>query len=163
MQPENPEKEITLIRDLMQRLDQQPFDLQAWKTNAMMILGRIFGENSRKVELIRAIQPDYSSWSLRDTSGRISQLDECRKMGHEVLDAVIGELQAFGAPLKAGAIGNSALQAIEDYVTVKQSKELAKIMESDQGKEEKEAQMSEILKGLDQVDLLAMVVKMLNV
>jgi hypothetical protein len=163
MQPENPAKEIALIRDLILRLDQKPFDLQAWKTNTMMILGRIFGENSRKVELIRAIQPDYSSWSLRDTSGRISQTDECRKMGHEVLDAVIAELEAFGAPVKTETTGNRALEAIESFVTVRQSKELAKIMESDQGAEEKELQMSEILKGLDQVDLLAMVVKMLNV
>ncbi|HAH58975.1 MAG TPA: hypothetical protein DCL86_12580 [Bacteroidales bacterium] len=163
MQPENPAKEIALIRDLILRLDQKPFDLQAWKTNTMMILGRIFGENSRKVELIRAIQPDYSSSSLRDTSGRISQTDECRKMGYEVLDAVIAELEAFGAPVKTETTGNRALEAIESFVTVRQSKELAKIMESDQGAEEKELQMSEILKGLDQVDLLAMVVKMLNV
>ncbi|MDD3742622.1 MAG: hypothetical protein PHX54_03255, partial [Lentimicrobiaceae bacterium] len=155
-------KEIYLIRDLIQRLDQKPFDLQAWKTNAMMILGRIFGENSRKVELIRAIQPDYSSWSLRDTSGRISQTDECRKMAHEVLDAVIAELQAFGPPFKAQDDANLNLQAIENFVTVRQSKELAKIIGSDQSPEEKEAQMSEILGGLDQVDLLAMVVKMLN-
>jgi hypothetical protein len=35
-------------------------------------------------------------------------------------------------------------------------------MASDQPKEEKAAKMSEILNGLDQVDLLAMVVKMLN-
>ncbi|GAB1404557.1 hypothetical protein MASR1M74_17360 [Lentimicrobium sp.] len=162
MHAEKSDKEIYLIRDLIQRLDQKPFDLQAWKTNAMMILGRIFGENSRKVELIRAIQPDYSSWSLRDTSGRISQTDECRKMAHEVLDAVIAELQAFGPPFKAQDDANLNLQAIENFVTVRQSKELAKIIGSDQSPEEKEAQMSEILGGLDQVDLLAMVVKMLN-
>ena len=163
MQPENPAKEIILIRDLIEKLDQQPFDLQAWKTHAMMILGRIFGENSRKVELIRGIQPDYSSWSLRDTSGRITQTEQCRKMGHEVLHAIIAELEAFGAPVKEEIAGNKALQAIEDFVTVKQSRELAEIIASDQNADQKEARMSEILKGLDQVDLLAMVAKMLNV
>ncbi|NTV84376.1 MAG: hypothetical protein HGA23_08775, partial [Bacteroidales bacterium] len=64
-----PTKEITLLRDLIDRLDIKPFDLQSWKTNSMMVLGRIFGETSRKVDLIRNIQPDFSSWSLRDATG----------------------------------------------------------------------------------------------
>jgi len=154
--------EITLLRDLIARLDQKPFDLQSWKTNTMMALGRIFGEKTSKVDLIRNIQPDYSSWSLRDATGRMTQLDVCRKMGREILEATIAEIEVFGLPEKRDSSNNPALDALEEHITVKQARDLAQIIASDQSKDEKAAKMSEILKGLDQVDLLAMVVKMLN-
>lgn len=152
-----PNQEINLIEELIARLDSKPFDLQSWKTNAIMILGRIFGENSRKVEMVRAIQPDYGSWSLRDTSGRISQLDECKKMGREILEASIAELQAFGVPEKGQTTSNPALKAMEEYVTVKQSREITGILASDQTSKDKREKITEILKNLDQVDLLGIV------
>ena len=152
-----PNQEINLIEELITRLDRKPFDLQSWKTNAIMILGRIFGENSRKVEMIRAIQPDYGSWSLRDTSGRISQLDECKKMGREILEASIAELQAFGVPEKEQATTNPAMKALEEYVTVKQSREITEILASDQKPADKREKITELLKNLDQVDLLGIV------
>jgi hypothetical protein len=122
-----------------------------------MILGRIFGENSQKVEMVRTIQPDYSSWSLRDTSGRISQLDECKKMGREILEASIAELEAFGVPEKGQSSDNPAMKALEEYVTVKQSREITVILASDQTPKDKREKISEILKNLDQVDLLGIV------
>ena len=152
-----PNQEINLIEELIARLDGKPFDLQSWKTNAIMILGRIFGENSRKVEMIRDIQPDYSSWSLRDTSGRISQLDECKKMGREILEASLAELRAFGVPEKGQPTSNPAMRAMEEYVTVKQSREITGILASDQTPKDKREKISEILKNLDQVDLLGIV------
>lgn len=152
-----PNQEINLIEELIARLDGKPFDLQSWKTNAIMILGRIFGENSRKVEMVRAIQPDYGSWSLRDTSGRISQLDECKKMGREILEASITELQAFGVPEKEERTADPVMKALEEYVTVKQSREITGILDSDQKPKDKREKITEILKNLDQVDLLGIV------
>lgn len=156
-----PNLEINLIKELITRLDNKPFDLQSWKTNAIMILGRIFGENSQKVEMVRSIQPDYSSWSLRDTSGRISQLDECKKMGREILEASIAELEAFGVPEKGRPSDNPAMKALEEYVTVKQSREITVILASDQTPKDKREKISEILKNLDQVDLLGIVAHIL--
>lgn len=154
-------KEISLINDLIVRLDVKPFDLQSWKTNAVMILGRIFGENSRKTELIRSIQPDFSSWSLRDATGRISQIDECRKMAREVLEASIAELEAFGLPEKTNPETNPAMLALEEYVTVKQSRDIAQVIKSDIPTQDKTAKITEILKNLDQVDLMGIVAKSL--
>jgi hypothetical protein len=156
-----PTKEITLLRDLIDRLDLKPFDLQSWKTNSVMVLGRIFGENSRKVDLIRNIQPDFSSWSLRDATGRMTQMDVCRKMGREVLEACIAELEVFGLPEKPDPSANPALGALEEFITVKQSRELAKLIASDMPAEEKTVKMTEILNGLEQEELLAAMVKML--
>ena len=156
-----PLKEIDLLQDLITRLDQKPFDLQSWKTNAMMLLGRIFGETSRKVELIKSIQPDYSSWSLRDATGRMSQPDECRKMAREIVEATIAELEVFGLPAQADPTVNPTLIALEEHITVKQSRDLAHLMASDLPRNEKTAKMNEILKDLDQDDLIAVVVKAL--
>jgi len=157
-----PLKEVDLLHDLITRLDHKPFDLQSWKTNAMMALGRIFGETSRKVELIRNIQPDFSSWSLRDATGRMTQMDVCRKMGKEVLEACISELEMFGLPEKSDPSDNPALVALEEFITVKQSRELADLIASDLPAEEKSVKMTEILNGLEQEELLAAVVKMLG-
>lgn len=156
-----PTKEINILRDLIARLDQKPFDLQSWKTNAMMALGRIFGESTHKVVLIRNIQPDYSSWSLRDATGRMSQLDECRKVAREILEATITELEIFGLPNPDDSSKNHALSALEEHITVKQARDLAQIMAADIPNNEKASKMTNILNGLDQVDLLAIVVKML--
>ncbi len=154
-------KEIALLRDQIDRLDQKPFDLQSWKTNSMMVLGRIFGENSRKVDLIRNIQPDFSSWSLRDATGRMTQMDVCRKMGREVLEACIAELEAFGLPEKPDPSANPALEALDEFITVKQSRDLAQLISADLPLEDKSTKMAEILKALEQDELLAAVVKML--
>lgn len=157
-----PLKEVDLLRDLITRLDHKPFDLQSWKTNTMMALGRIFGETSRKVELIRNIQPDFSSWSLRDATGRMTQMDVCRKMGKEVLEACISELEMFGLPEKSDPSANPALVALEEFITVKQSRELAALIASDMPADEKSVKMTEILNGLEQEELLAAVVKILG-
>ncbi len=156
-----PTKEITLLRDQIERLDLKPFDLQSWKTNSIMVLGRIFGENSRKLDLIRNIQPDFSSWSLRDATGRMTQMDVCRKMGREVLEACISELEIFGLPEKPDPTANPALEALAEFITVKQSRDLAQLIASDTPSEEKSIKMAEILKGLEQEELLAAMVKML--
>jgi hypothetical protein len=157
-----PTKEITLLRDLIDRLDHKPFDLQSWKTNATMVLGRIFGETSRKVDLIRNIQPDFSSWALRDATGRMTQMDVCRKMGHEVLEACIAELEAFGLPEKPDPSANPALEALDEFITVKQSRELARLIASDLPAEEKSVKMTEILNGLEQEELVAAIVKIIG-
>lgn len=156
-----PEKEIQLLNELLVRLDKKPFDLQSWKANAVIVLDRIFGENSRKTEMIKTIQPDFSSWSLRDSTGKISQMDECRKMGREIIGAAISELETFGMPGRAKTTGNQVIAALEEYVTVKQSKEIAEILKSDLSVPDKTIKIKELLNGLDQVDLLDIVAKAL--
>ncbi len=156
-----PAKEIQLLEELIDRLDQKPFDLQSWKTNAMILLGRIFGEDSRKVELIRAIQPDFSSWSLRDATGRMSQMDVCKKMGREILEATIYELESFGLPKKDEPAESGGLMGLEDFITGRQSREIIQIISSDQPDDEKERKIGEVLKDLDQVDLLAALARVL--
>lgn len=155
-------KETDVLRELIDRLDHKPFDLQSWKANAIVVMGRIFGENSRKVEMIGQIQPDFSSWSLRDATGRMTQMDVCRKMGKEILEACISELEMFGLPPKPDPSANPALEALAEFITVKQSRDLAQLISSDKKPAEKAAGMAEILNNLEQPALLAAIVKILN-
>lgn len=91
-------KEIELLQKQIEKLNVKDFDLEAWKKYTIIILGRIFGDNSQKIRQIESIEYDYSSWSLRDTTGSSSYLETCKKLGREILEASIEELKTFGLP-----------------------------------------------------------------
>jgi hypothetical protein len=93
-----PKKEIDLLNKQIAKLEVKDFDLEAWKKYTIIILARIFGDNSQKIRQIESIEYDYSSWSLRDTSGSSSYLETCKKLGEEILEASIEELKTFGLP-----------------------------------------------------------------
>ena len=84
-----PKKEIDLLKAQIDKLNAKGFDLDAWKKYTIIILARIFGENTQKIKQIDSIEYDYSSWSLRDTTGSNSYLDTCKKLGKEILCLMI--------------------------------------------------------------------------
>ena len=92
----------------------------------------------------------------------MTQMDVCRKMGREVMEACVAELEAFGLPEKPDPSANPALVALEEFITVKQSRELAQLISSDMPAIEKTGKMTEILNGLEQEELLAAIVTMLQ-
>ena len=73
-------KEIVLLNDLLNRLEEPDFKLDAWKSHALILLERIFGNQSQKFRQVEKINYDYSSWSLRDTSGSSGNLESCKKL-----------------------------------------------------------------------------------
>jgi hypothetical protein len=93
-----PEKEIQLLKTQIDKLKAKDFDLDAWKKYTIIILARIFGETSMKIKQIESIEYDYSSWSLRDTTGSNIYLDSCKKLGREILQASVDELETLGLP-----------------------------------------------------------------
>jgi hypothetical protein len=101
------EIEIQLLKKLIEKLDDKNFNLEAWKSSVMIILARIFGENSQKIRQIEKIEYDYSSWSMRDTSG-IPYLQTCKKLGRQILETSILELETLGLP---------ALESTQDHTT----------------------------------------------
>ncbi|MCF8234837.1 MAG: hypothetical protein K9G67_07405 [Bacteroidales bacterium] len=130
------EKEIELLREQIAKLEKKDFDLKAWKNYTTIILGRIFGEDSRKIDQIRNIEYMHGSWSLRDTSGD-SAIEACKKLGREILEASVSELENFGAP-KTGSESNEEIvliitEALQDELKGSQYKELVKIL-NDKGK-----------------------------
>lgn len=126
-------KEIQILQNLVSRLDEKDFNLEAWKSFAIVILARIFGDNSRKIKQIENIEYDYSSWSLRDTSG-ISHLDVCKKLGKQIIEASIMEIEMLGVPGKSNEEGkfniDIIVSAIKNELSTSEFNELKKIIDS---------------------------------
>lgn len=121
------EKEIKLIRQQINSLEAKKFDLEAWKSHTMIFVSRIFGPSSEHVRLIRELKYDYSSWSLRDTSGGVHLTDPVRTRAKEILEAAVTELEIFGAP-KQAASSSKILEALRKELTGKEMEELDRIL-----------------------------------
>jgi hypothetical protein len=145
-----PKKEIALLQGQIDKMKAKDFDLDAWKKYTIIILARIFGDNSQKVQQIENIEYDYSSWSLRDTSGSSEYLDTCKKLGREILQASIDELNALGLPQSSDQpdeFYNAIMEALEDELKGSQVKELRQILSTTDSPEEKKDKVLEKLKG----------------
>ena len=94
------EKEIALLKEQLARLDEKKFDLEAWKNHTLIFLERIFGKENSKLNLIRELHYDYSSWNLRDTAaaGKTKDKDPVKIQAREILSATITELEKLGLP-----------------------------------------------------------------
>jgi len=144
-------KEIDLINEQIAKLSSKEFDFKAWKQYTILLLSRIFGEDDQKVNQIAKLELDYSSWSLRDASGRSSQTDTIKKLGKEILLAAVDEIQTFGIPDKKLSVEESfarivIFSALENELKVSQLKELILVINRDDPEEVKK---NEIIKKLE--------------
>ena len=133
-------KEIQILNTLVQKLDDKNFNLEAWKSASVVIIARIFGENSRKIKEIEHIEYDYSSWSLRDTSGE-SHTDVCKKLARNIIEASILEIETLGLPGKddkgEGKFDvDLIVSAMENELSMSEFREIKKILESGETVEE---------------------------
>ena len=144
-----PQNEIKLLQAQIEKLKIKEFDLDAWKKATIIILARIFGENNQKIRQIESIEYDYSSWSLRDTTGSNTYLDSCKKLGREILQASIDELEILGLP-KGAEIPDEFFQvitnALQDELKGSQNREIAQILASGESQEAKREKILEKLK-----------------
>jgi hypothetical protein len=144
-----PDKEIQLLKTQIDKLSKKDFDLDAWKKYTIIILARIFGENSMKIKQIENIEYDYSSWSLRDTTGSNTYLDSCKKLGREILQASVDELETLGLPqseTSADEFFQVIADALKDELKGTQVKELGQILSSGDSQPEKRDKILEKLK-----------------
>jgi hypothetical protein len=124
-------KEIAILKKQIERLEVKDFDLEAWKKFTIVMLARIFGDTSEKIRQIESIEYDYSSWSLRDTSGSSAYLDSCKKLGRKILEASIEELEAFGLPDNAtddDKFFHIIIEALQNELKGSQFKELKDVI-----------------------------------
>ncbi|NCC73637.1 MAG: hypothetical protein EOM06_09595 [Sphingobacteriia bacterium] len=144
------EQYIALLRKQIEKLETKNFDLNAWKAHTAILLGRIFGEDSQKVRQIEKIEYEFNSWSLRDTTGYSEYLDSCKKLGREVLEASISELDLLGLPQNINETGkiNPAvvLDALNDELKGSQFRQLLRALQADSNAEEKRRQVDEIIR-----------------
>ncbi len=89
---------IRLLKKQIQKLEDENFDLEAWKTSAITVLHRIFGESDLRAKQIENLKIDYSSWALRDSNSNYKPVETAKLKGKEVLNTAIDEIEIFGAP-----------------------------------------------------------------
>jgi hypothetical protein len=152
------QKEIALLREQLAKLDEKKFDLEAWKNHTLILLERIYGTNHSRVQMIRNLRYDYSSWNLRDVAGAGKSKDPIRMQASEIMEAILYELEQLGPPDES-KINESLLTLLEDELTGKQLKEIEKILHTDSpGKTEK---IQAILDKLEKENLTLIIAKVL--
>jgi hypothetical protein len=152
------EKEITLLKEQLTRLNEKKFDLEAWKNHTIIFLERIFGANSSKVKMIKELHYDYSSWSLRDVTGAGKAKDPIKMQAAEIIEAVIFELEQLGIPNQT-RVGEKAWNLLEDELTGKQIKQIESILKSDNPN--KTEKIQEVLENIDKKALSLIISKIL--
>jgi len=146
------QKEIKLLEQQISRLNDEGFDLEAWKKYTIIIVARIFGRADEKIKQLEQLESDFSSWSLRDASGNESYEERTKKLAKEILTAAIDEIKVFG--ISADTENNqdknlsAILNIILDELKGSQVKQLKSILSSRQRKVEKQRKIKELLEDM---------------
>ena len=88
---------IALLKKQIEKLSNDDFDLEAWKTSAITVLHRIFGETDPRAKQVDQLKIDYSSWALRDSNAKYKPVETAKRKGKEILNTAIEEIEIFGA------------------------------------------------------------------
>jgi len=121
------ENEIKLLQQQIATIDTKKFDLEAWKSPTLMLVSRIFGAESEHVRQIRELKYDYSSWTLRDTSGGGQLTDPVRVRAREILEAAISEIENLGTPPPVKTV-SGVMDAFKKELTGKEMQDLEQIL-----------------------------------
>ena len=155
------EKEIALLQQQIERLNEKKFDLEAWKNHTLIFLERIFGKDSSKLKMIKELGYDYSSWNLRDTAaaGKTSDKDPVLLQAEEILNATIAELKSLGLPTTK-LEKEKIWDLLNDELTGKQLRELEKLVKSEDT--DKTEKITNMLEDLEKEKLALIVLKLLT-
>ena len=153
-------KEIALLEEQIDRLNEKKFDLEAWKNHTIIFLERIFGKDSSKIKMIKELGYDYSSWNLRDTAaaGKTKDKDPVRMQAREILSATIAELNNLGLPQEIKE-KEKIWELLQDELTGKQVKEIETLLVSED--QEKTEKIADILENLEKENLALTIAKLL--
>jgi hypothetical protein len=149
------DKYVEVFRIQISKLEEDDFDLEAWKSGTIVLLARVFGDDSSKISEIEKIKFDFGSWSLRDSSGSADQMEACKKRCMGVLEACITELDVLGVEEEfTGEVSNSKLfqalrESIEEELKMSQYKKLLKIIKTKSSREEKQKMLFNSLMSYD--------------
>lgn len=143
-------KEIQLLQKQIDKLGNEDFDLEAWKSGAIIVLERFFGAENQKIRQIEKIKYDQSSWALREAKGSKNMMDACKRQGKEVLHIAMDELEHFGLPDEIAEAQSTPFkiiitQALENELKIAQYREVVRIIDSDIKIKEKQKELIEKL------------------
>jgi hypothetical protein len=132
-------KAVEVLQNQIQKLNAKDFDLNAWKNSTILLLERIFGRETKKMESIQNIKYDKGSWVLRDETGYANSMEVCKKLGREILEEAILELETFGVPeISTDQVDIQVIMAaLEDELTGTQIREIKKALTEEKKIEDK--------------------------
>ncbi len=143
-------KEIQLLQDQINKLDDKGFDLESWKIYTIGLLDRLFGHNSHKINQMKELKYDFSSWSLRDTSG---STDSIKKKARVIVESAIRELEHFGLPDKEKSKSeeptNLVTEILKDELKGSEYKRMMKIINENKSKDVKSELLFEFISNID--------------
>ena len=102
---------IEMLKKRMAGLEEKESNLEAWKSGTALLLTRIFGEGNSYSKEIESMKVDYSSWSLRDATSDYNPREASKRLGHEILEMAIAELQL---PVQQAKGSQSIITLLED-------------------------------------------------
>jgi hypothetical protein len=155
------EKQIELIKNQILKLDSSDFDLKAWKGSSILILDRIFGSDFQGLQTIENIKYSSGGVYTGNSSTSWNNMVSCKKIGKEILETCITELETFGIreKIQPNSSGininltqnqsvniNLLVSALEDELTVSQMREVNEIMQSQENSTEKKSKILEKIK-----------------
>lgn len=152
------DREIALLKEQIERLNEPRFDLEAWKNQTVIFLERIFGKESTKVRLIRDLHYDYSSWSLRDTTGAGQSKDPVKFQARSILQATIEEIEKMGLPDEQPE-ADKLMELLREELTGRQIKEIETIKNSEVS--DRPERLADILETLEKENLARMLARLL--
>ena len=160
----NPKKAIEILEGQIQKLEAKDFDLNAWKNFTTLLLERIFGRTTRKIDAIEKIKYDQGSWVLRDETGYTNSMEACKKLGREILEEAIIELEAFGPPEQSSdAVPfKIILTALKDELTGSQFREIIKAISQKGAVEDRKKILVSKLQGYGSDAALAIVANVIS-
>ena len=141
-------KPIAVLKKQLAKLDNENFDLEAWKSSSSVFLSRLFGDKDTKVKQIQGLKIDYGSWALRDASSSYNPVISCKKQGREIIEAAINELETFGLP-ETSSDTSVIMQALEGHLKVSQLKALNKVLAGDKSEEDKNKELIKMISSWD--------------
>ncbi|HRY98719.1 MAG TPA: hypothetical protein P5550_06645 [Bacteroidales bacterium] len=144
-------KSIELLSQQLQKLDAPGLNLEAWKSQTVAMLSRIFGERSVKTEHIRNLHYDNSSWTLRDTMGKESPEEAARRSARELLEAAITELSLFGQPeqTEGNPVVLALRESLEEHLKISAYRKLLSILNAEVSPEQKRQELRDLLRDAD--------------
>jgi hypothetical protein len=135
---------LSLLLDRKAKLDHKPFDWAAWKKGTLLVLKVAFGEESPYFKQLNEIEYEYSSWSLRDTSG---SSDPVKPSCEELLDICILDIQ--NQDNKADSHKEKISELFFKYLPAKTNKKIAQTISSDLSAFQIEEKINTLLKDVD--------------
>ncbi|MCZ6694889.1 MAG: hypothetical protein O6939_13370 [Bacteroidetes bacterium] len=141
-------KPIAVLKKQLAKLDNENFDLEAWKSSSTVFLSRLFGDKDTIVKQIQGLKIDYGSWALRDASSSYNPAISCKKQGREIIEAAINELETFGLP-ETSSDTSVIMPALEGHLKVSQLKALNKVLAGDKSEEDKNKELIKMISSWD--------------